>query len=64
MQLNPVYYAQFSDIYLLRRRTAFKITEFWPSNKPGKALSYREEVLCCSEAQKIIPHKVLFTHKK
>ena len=28
MQLNPVYYVEFSDIYLLRRSVAFKNTEF------------------------------------
>ena len=54
MQLNPVYYVEFSDIYPLRRSSDFKITEFWPSNKPEKALSDRKEVLCCSEAQKVL----------
>ena len=74
MQLNPLYYVEFRDIYPSRRSAAFKIAEFWPLNKVEKALSDRKEVLCCSEAQKkilkkissilIIPHYVLFTHKK
>ena len=38
MQLNPVYYVEFSDIYPLRSSAAFKIAVFWPSNKPEKAL--------------------------
>ena len=29
MQLNPLYYVEFRDIYPLRRSAAFKITEFW-----------------------------------
>ena len=66
MQLNPLYYVEFRDIHPLRRSAAFKIAEFWPSNKVEKALLDRKEVLCCSEAQKrilktissilIIPH--------
>ena len=74
MQLNPLYYVEFRDIYPLRRSAAFKITEFWPLNKVEKALSDRKEVLCYSEAQKnilkkissilIIPHLVLVTRKK
>ena len=58
MQLNPLYYVEFRDIYLLRRSAAFKITEFQPSNKVEKALSDRKEVLCCSEAQKRILKKL------
>ena len=54
MQLNPLYYVEFRDIYPLRRSAAFKITKFWPLNKVEKALSDRKEVLCCSEAQKKI----------
>ena len=57
MQLNPLCYAEFSDINPLRRSAAFKITEFWPLNKVEKALSDRKEVLCCSEAQKIAQWK-------
>ena len=74
MQLNPLYYVEFRDIYPLRRSAAFKITEFWPLNKVEKSLSDRKEVLCCNVAQEriskkissilIIPHLVLFTHKK
>ena len=58
MQLNSVYYVEFSDIYPLRRTAAFKITEFWPSNKVEKAVSDKKEVLCCSEAQKKILKKI------
>ena len=58
MQLNPLYYVEFRDIYLLRRSAAFKITEFRPSNKVEKALSDRKEVLCCSEAQNRILKKL------
>ena len=58
MQLNPLYYVEFRDIYPLRRSAAFKITEFRPSNKVEKALSDRKEVLCCSEAQKRILKKI------
>ena len=36
MQLNPLYYVEFRDIYPLRRSAAFKITEFRPSNKVEK----------------------------
>ena len=43
MQLNPLYYVEFRDIYPLRRSAAFKITEFWPLNKVEKALSVVEE---------------------
>ena len=60
MQLNPVCYVEFSDIYPLRRSSAFKITEFWLSNKPEKALSDRKEVLYCSEAQKKLLKKIRF----
>ena len=60
MQLNPVYYAEFSDIYPLRRSSAFKITEFWPSNKPEKALADRKEVLCRSEVQKKLLKNIRF----
>ena len=62
MQLNPLYYVEFRDIYPLRRSTAFKITEFWPLNKVEKVLSDRKEVLCCSKVLEkirsilIIPH--------
>ena len=50
MQLNPLYYVEFRDIYPLRRSAAFKITEFWPLNKVEEAFSDRKEVvLCCSE---------------
>ena len=59
LQLNPLYYVEFSDIYPLRRSAAFKITEFRPSNKVEKALSDRKEVLCCSEAQKKILKKII-----
>ena len=58
MQLNPLYYVEFRDIYLLRRSAAFKMTEFWLFNKVEKALSERKEVLCCSEAQKRILKKI------
>ena len=58
MQLNPLHYVEFRDIYLLRRSAAFKIAEFWPSNKVEKALLDRKEVLCCSEAQKRILKKI------
>ena len=58
MQLNPLYYVEFRDIYLLRKSAAFKITEFWLLNKVEKALSDRKEVLCCSEAQKRILKKI------
>ena len=58
MQLNPLYYVEFRDIYLLRRSAAFKITEFWLLNKVEKALSDRKEVLSCSEAQKRILKKL------
>ena len=58
MQLNPLYYVEFSDIYPLRRSAAFKIAEFWPLNKVEKALSDRKEVLCCNEAQKKILKKI------
>ena len=58
LQLNPLYYVEFSDIYPLRRSAAFKITEFRPSNKVEKALSDRKEVLCCSEAQKRVLKKI------
>ena len=58
MQLNPLYYVDFRDIYLLRRSEAFKITEFWLLNKVEKALSDRKEVLSCSEAQKRILKKL------
>ena len=58
MQLNPLYYVEFRDIYPLRRSAAFKITEFRPSNKVEKGLSDRKEVLCCSEAQKRILKKI------
>ena len=58
MQLNPLYYVEFRDIYPLRRSAAFKIAEFWPLNKVEKALSDRKEVLCCSEAQKKILNKI------
>ena len=57
MQLNPLYYVEFSDIYPLRRSAAFKITEFWLLNKVEKALSDSKEVLSCSEAQKRILKK-------
>ena len=43
MQLNPLYYVEFRDIYPLRKSAAFKITEFWPLNKVEKALSVVEE---------------------
>ena len=62
MQLNPLYYVEFRDIYPLRRSAAFKITEFWPLNKVEKLLSDRKEVLCCSKVLEkirsilIIPH--------
>ena len=59
MQLNPLYYVEFSDLYPLRRSAAFKITEFWPLNKVEKVLSDRKEVLCCSEAQKKILKKII-----
>ena len=58
MQLNPLYYVEFRDIYLLRRSAAFKITEFWLLNKVEKALSDGKEVLSCSEAQKRILKKI------
>ena len=58
MQLNPLYYVEFRDIYPLRRSAAFKITKFWPLNNVEKALSDRKEVLCCSEAQKKILKKI------
>ena len=58
MQLNPLYYVEFSDIYPLRRSAAFKITEFWSLNKVEKALSDSKEVMCCSEAQKKILKKI------
>ena len=58
MQLNPLYYVEFSDIYPLRRSAAFKITEFWPLNKVEKVLSERKDVLCCSEAQNEILKKI------
>ena len=58
MQLNPLYYVEFRDIYPSRRSAAFKIAEFWPLNKVEKALSGRKEVLCCSEAQKKILKKI------
>ena len=58
MQLNPLYYVEFRDIYLLRKSAAFKITEFWLLNKVEKALSDRKEVLSCSEAQKRILKKI------
>ena len=58
MQLNPLYYVEFTDIYPLRRSTASKITELWPLNKVEKALSNRREVLCCNEAQKRILNKI------
>ena len=58
MQLNPLYYVEFRDIYLLRRSAAFKMTEFWLLNKVEKALSDRKEVLSCSEAQKRILKKI------
>ena len=58
MQLNPLYYVEFTDFYPLRRSAAFKITEFWPLNKVEKALSDRKEVLCCNEAQKRILKKI------
>ena len=57
MHLNSLYYVEFRDIYPLRRRAAFKITELWPLNKVEKALSDRKEVLCYSEAQKKILKK-------
>ena len=59
MQLNPLYYVEFRNIYPLRRSADFKITEFWPLNKVEKAPSDRKEVLCCSEAQKKILKKGL-----
>ena len=43
MQLNPVYYVHFIDIYPLQRTAALKITEFWPSVKPEKAPSDRKK---------------------
>ena len=45
LQLNPLYYVEFRDIYPLRRSAAFKITEFRPWNKVeiGRA-SCRERV--------------------
>ena len=58
MQLNPLYYVEFRDIYPLRRSAAFKITEFRLLNKVEKALSDRKEVLCYSEAQKRILKKI------
>ena len=58
MQLNPLYYVDFRDIYLLRRSAAFKMTEFWLLNKVEKGLSERKEVLCCREAQKRILKKI------
>ena len=58
MQLNPLYYVEFRDIYLLRKSAAFKITEFWLLNEVEKALSDRKEVLSCSEAQKRILKKI------
>ena len=58
MQLNPLYYVEFRDIYPSPRSAAFKIAEFWPLNKVEKALSDRKEVLCCSEAQKKILKKI------
>ena len=58
MQLNPLYYVEFRDIYLLRKSAAFKITEFWLLNEVEKALSDRKEVLSCSEAQKMILKKI------
>ena len=58
MLLNPLYYAEFRDIYPLRRSAAFRITEFWPLNRVEKALSDRKEVLCCREAQKKILKKI------
>ena len=57
MQLNPLCYVEFRDIYPLRKTAAFKITEFWPLNKVEKALLDRKEVLCCSEAQNRILKK-------
>ena len=59
MQLNPLYYVEFRDIYPLRRSVAFKITECWPLDTVEKALSDRKEVLCCSEAQKKILKKTI-----
>ena len=59
MQLNPLYYVEFSDIYPLRRSAAFKITKFRPSNKVEKALSDRKEFSCCSEAQKRILKEIV-----
>ena len=59
MQLNPVYYVEFSNINPLRKSAALKIAEFRPSNKPEKVLSDSKEVLCCSEAQKKIVKKKL-----
>ena len=59
MQLNPLHYVEFRDIYPLRRSEAFKITEFWPLDKIEKVLSDRKEVLCCSEAQKKILKKII-----
>ena len=58
LQLNLLYYVEFSDIYPLRRSAAFKVIEFRPSNKVEKALSDSKEVLCCSEAQKRISKKI------
>ena len=58
MQLNPLYYVEFRDIYPLQRSAAFKITKFWPLNNVEKALPDRKEVLCCSEAQKKILKKI------
>ena len=58
MQLNPLYYVEFRDIYPLRGSVALKITELWPLNKVEKALSDRKEVLSCSEAQKRILKKI------
>ena len=58
MQLNPLYYVEFHDIYPLRKSAAFKITEFWPLSKVEKTLSDSKEVMCCSEAQKKILKKI------
>ena len=52
MQLNPVYYVEFSDIYPLRRSAAFKNTEF----RHRKSLKKRSEAgnKFCSKAPKKI----------
>ena len=42
MQLNPLYYVEFRDIYPLRRSAAFKITELWPLNKVEKSALRQE----------------------